>query len=308
MKILIIGLGSIARKHISALQNLKLKDVNIYALRSNLNSEIEEGIENIYHLDNLKISFDFAIISNPTHLHFEFIEKLTELNIPLFIEKPAVHTLKGVDKLIEIIESKQLVTYVACNLRFHPCIEFLKNKLSKENLKINEVNIYCGSYLPDWRPNVDFRKIYSANASMGGGVHLDLFHELDYTAWLFGIPNKSKSTFTNISSLNIDAVDYANYILGYDTFTANIILNYYRKKAKRVIEIVFENEILVVDLINNQILNDENKIFFEAPNFEVKNTYSLQLDYFIGCLKNNIFPMNSLRESVEILKIVLKDE
>jgi len=308
MNILIIGLGSIARKHISALQNFKIKDINIYALRSNLNSEIEEGIENIYNLENLKISFDFAIISNPTHLHFEFIEKLAELNIPLFIEKPAVHTLKGVDKLIQIIESKQLVTYVACNLRFHPCIEFLKNKLSNENLKINEVNIYCGSYLPDWRPNVDFRKVYSANASMGGGVHLDLFHELDYTVWLFGSPNRSNSTLRSVSSLNIDAIDYANYILEYDTFTTNVILNYYRKKSKRVIEIVFDNEILEVDLINNRIINDQNKVVFETPNFEIKNTYGFQLDYFISCLRNNMNPMNSFKESIEILKIILKDE
>ncbi|KDN55322.1 Gfo/Idh/MocA family protein [Flavobacterium seoulense] len=308
MNILIIGLGSIARKHISALQNLKIKDINIYALRSNLNSEIEEGIENIYNLENLNASFDFAIISNPTNLHFEFIEKLAGLNIPLFIEKPAVHTLKGVDKLIEIIVRKQLVTYVACNLRFHPCIEFLKNKLSNENLKINEVNVYCGSYLPDWRPNVDFRKVYSSNASMGGGVHLDLFHELDYTTWLFGIPNKGNLTLRSVSNLKIDAIDYANYILEYDTFTANVILNYYRKKSKRVIEVVFDNEVLEVDLVNNRILNDDNKVVFEAPNFEVKNTYDFQLDYFISCLRNNIHPMNSFKESIEILKIILKDE
>ncbi|WP_289663058.1 Gfo/Idh/MocA family protein [Flavobacterium panacagri] len=308
MRILIIGLGSIARKHISALQNLNIKDLNIYALRSNLNSEIEEGIENVYNLENLEISFDFAIISNPTNLHFEFIEKLARLNIPLFIEKPAVHTLKSVDKLIELIESKQLVTYVACNLRFHPCIKYLKNKLSEENLQVNEVNVYCGSYLPDWRPNVDFRKVYSANASMGGGVHLDLFHELDYVNWLFGTPIKSISTLRNVSTLNIDAIDYANYTLEYNKFTANIILNYYRKKSKRSIEVLFNDQILEVDLINNKIINDDNEIVFEASNFEVKNTYSFQLDYFINCLIKKSKPMNSLKESIEILKIVLKDE
>jgi predicted dehydrogenase len=308
MRILIIGLGSIGRKHIDALQNLNIEDISIYALRSNLNSEFEEGIENIYNLENLDVSFDFAIISNPTHLHFEFIEKLAKFNIPLFIEKPAVHTLKNVDKLIELIENKRLTTYVACNLRFHPCIEYLKNKLTNEYLRINEVNVYCGSYLPDWRPNVDFRKVYSANASMGGGVHLDLFHELDYTGWLFGVPNKSKSTLRNVSSLNIDAIDYANYVLEYDTFTANLLLNYYRKKSKRIVEIVLDNEILEVDLIKNRILNYENNIVFEAPDFEVKNTYSLQLNYFISCLRDNVQPMNSLKESVEILKIILKDD
>lgn len=307
MNILIVGLGSIARKHITALKSLKI-EVSIYALRSSVNSQIVEGIENIYSLENLNFSFDFAIISNPTNLHFEFIEKLAKYNIPLFIEKPAVHTLKNVKQLIDLLEKRKVPTYIACNLRFHPCITFLKDKLIRENLKINEVNVYCGSYLPDWRPNADFRKIYSANALMGGGVHLDLFHELDYVNWLFGSPKNSTSTLRNVSSLSIDAIDYANYVLEYDTFTASIILNYYRKKSKRVIEIVFDNEILEVDLINSRILNDDKECVFNAPNFEIKNTYLDQLNYFVNCLNENITPMNSLRESVEILKIVLKDE
>jgi predicted dehydrogenase len=307
MKILIVGLGSIARKHIAALESLNI-NMNIYALRSDPNSEKEQGIENIYDLESLNITFDFAIVSNPTHLHFEFIEKLARLNIPLFVEKPAVHTLQNVSSLISLIENRNIINYVACNLRFHPCIEFLKNKLDHEDLKINEVNVYCGSYLPDWRPNIDFRKIYSANASMGGGVHLDLFHELDYVNWLFGLPNKSSSTLRNVSSLNIDAIDYANYVLEYDTFTTNITLNYYRKKTKRAIEIVFDNDILEIDLINNKIININNEIVFEAPDFEIKKTYSFQLDYFMRCLKDKIEPMNSIKESVKILKIVLKDE
>ena len=307
MNILIVGLGSIAKKHIAALKSLKI-EASIYALRASSNSQIEEGIENIYNLENLNFSFDFAIISNPTNLHFEFIERLSKFSIPLFIEKPAVHTLKNVAQLIDLLENREVITYVACNLRFHPCIIFLKDKLIRENLKINEVNVYCGSYLPDWRPNVDFRKIYSANTLMGGGVHLDLFHELDYINWLFGSPKNSTSTLRNVSSLNIDAVDYANYVLEYDTFTASIILNYYRKKSKRIIEIVFDNEILEVDLINSCILNDNKEFVFKAPNFEIKNTYIDQLNYFINCLNKNVAPMNSLRESVEILKIVLKDE
>lgn len=307
MKVLVIGLGSIARKHITALQSLKV-DAEIYALRSNLNAVIEEGVENIYNLDNNTIAFDFAIISNPTHLHHEFIEKLAHKGIPLFIEKPAIHSLENVDKLVKLIEDKKTITYVACNLRFHPCLTFLKSKLEKEIVRINEVNVYCGSYLPDWRPGKDFRTIYSANPAMGGGVHLDLFHELDYTGWLFGTPNKSKSTFKNVSSLNIVAIDYANYILEYNDFTANIILNYYRRKPKREIEIVFDIDTWTVDLIKNGIKNDAGEYLFQAIDFNVKETYSLQLKYFIDCLNNKVVPMNALKESVEILKICLKNE
>lgn len=307
MKILIVGLGSIAKKHIKALQTLKV-NTKIYALRSNPNTEIEVGIENIYNLDEVNIIFDFAIISNPTHLHYQFIEKLAKKGIPLFIEKPAIHSLNNAEKLVAIIEETKIITYVACNLRFHPCIGFLKNKIETESLRVNELNVYCGSYLPDWRPEKNFKTIYSANAAMGGGVHLDLFHELDYTTWLFGFPNNSKSILRNISSLEIDAVDYANYSLQYDTFTANIVLNYYRRKPKREIEIVLEGDTWLVDLIKNEIKNDAGEYLFKAVDFNVKDTYLLQLDYFIGCLKNKHQPMNSFKESIEILKICLNDE
>lgn len=307
MNVLIIGLGSIARKHIKALQSLKV-DAEIYALRSNLNAVIEEDVENIYDLENSTVVFDFAIISNPTNLHYKYIEKLARKGIPLFIEKPAIHNLENAKELVQLIEDKKIVTYIACNLRFHPCIAFLKEKLETEQLRVNELNVYCGSYLPDWRAGKDFRTIYSANAAMGGGVHLDLFHELDYTTWLFGLPSKSKSILRNSSSLEIDAVDYANYILEYDSFTASIILNYYRRKPKREIEIVLDKDTWTVDLIKNEIKNDAGEYLFQALYFNVKDTYSLQLDYFINCLKNKHVPMNSLKESIEILKICLNNE
>ncbi|GAA3982637.1 dehydrogenase [Pedobacter ginsengiterrae] len=304
MNVLIIGLGSIARKHIEALQVLKV-NAKIYALRSNADAEIVGEIENVYDLENLNIDFDFAIISNPTHLHYEFIEKLAKKNIPLFIEKPAVNTLEHVNQLVDIIESKKLITYVACNLRFHPCIVYLKNKINSGILRVNELNVYCGSYLPDWRPGKDFRAIYSSNAKMGGGVHLDLFHELDYTTWLFGLPNKSKSYLRNSSSLAIDAIDYANYTLEYDRFTANIILNYYRRKPKREIEIVLDENTWTIDLIKNEVRNDNNECLFKTSNFNVKDTYVLQLEYFINSLKSKETPMNSFKDSLEILKICL---
>ena len=52
MNILLIGLGSIAKKHIEALRVLKI-DFKIYALRSNRNSKTEEGIDNIFNLEDM---------------------------------------------------------------------------------------------------------------------------------------------------------------------------------------------------------------------------------------------------------------
>jgi predicted dehydrogenase len=306
MNILIVGLGSIAKKHIQAIRSLN-KDVTIYALRSANNVYQEDGLINIFTLENLDLIFDFAIISNPTSLHYKYIQILSEKGIPLFIEKPAVHILENSEELIALIDSKNLFTYVACNYRFHPCILFIKNLLKSKLYRINEVNVYCGSYLPDWRPGKNFRTTYSANEDMGGGVHLDLFHEFDYTTWIFGYPIKSNSITRSVSSLSINAVDYANYILEYSNFTINIVLNYYRKKAKRSFEIVLDNQIINIDLINHIVSDDNNQILFQSSNFEIMNTYIMQMDYFINCIEQNEKPMNSFKESIEILKIILQN-
>lgn len=173
------------------------------------------GVRNIYSLDELKQLPAFAIISNPTHLHLSTIRLLAGLSIPLFIEKPPLHTLADVDEIVKLIDVKNVLTYVACNLRFHPCIKFLKSYLESNDRKVNEVNVYCGSFLPSWRPGRDYKEVYSSNKNMGGGVYLDLFHEIDYTCWLFGIPNASYGFQSNKSTLNIDAADYSNYLFAY---------------------------------------------------------------------------------------------
>ena len=96
--------------------------------------------------------------------------------------------LQGSETLVKRINQSNLLTYVACNLRFLECIQFLKERLDSQKKFVQEVNVYCGSYLPDWRPGKDYKTIYSAIKEKGGGVHLDLIHELDYIYWLFGKP------------------------------------------------------------------------------------------------------------------------
>ncbi|HTK19653.1 MAG TPA: Gfo/Idh/MocA family oxidoreductase [Mucilaginibacter sp.] len=302
MIVLIIGLGSIANKHIVALKSLD-SNITIYALRSAHSPEVE-GVGNIYNLDELRMKPDFVIISNPTSLHYSAISSAISLGAPIIIEKPVLHTLTGADELASRLMNENISTYVACNLRFHPCIQFLK-KSALENKNINEVNIYCGSYLPDWRPGKDFNKIYSANESEGGGVHLDLFHEMDYACWLFGFPISHHGFRSNVSTLNIDASDYANYLLSYSKFNISIVLNYYRRHAKRTIEILFDNKTWIVDLIKCTIANDEGKIIYSCPDFNIIESYKNQAAYFMDCIKKDETPMNSFNESLKILKITL---
>lgn len=306
MKVLIIGLGSIAQKHIDAINKID-QSASIYALRSNTNSKSFTNIIDLYNLTDVPNDIDFILISNPTSLHSKTILKVIDFNKPLFIEKPVFDSIINNEEIVRLIEKKNIKTYVGCNLRFHPALNFIKSYLNSGNSKINEVNVYCGSYLPNWRPQQDYTKSYSANQKLGGGVHLDLIHELDYTIWLFGKPINYNSIKRKVSNLSIDTFDYANYNLSYPDFNVSITLNYYRTSPKRHIEIVLENETLVCDLLTSTILNNDNKIIFIDNEFDSSKTYLNQMNYFIDNLNNEYIYMNNINESFEILKIALND-
>lgn len=306
MKILIVGLGSIAKKHVSALLSI-IPDVEIFALRSAHTSNSYPNVKNIFNLDEISfIEIDFSIISNPTSEHKKTITQLLPFGFPLFIEKPLYSTLE-IDELVNQINKKNILTYVACNLRFLNCIKFAKDRMKEiTNNRLNEVNIYCGSYLPDWRPGSDYKKSYSANAQFGGGVHIDLIHELDYLYWLCGKPNRVNRIFRNKSSLAISSFDYANYLLDYDGFCANVVLNYFRRDPKRSFELVFEDETWSVDLLKNQITCN-NQIIFSSEQC-IQDTYKIQMEYFVDCVKKQKSTFNSVSEAYNVLKICLDDD
>jgi predicted dehydrogenase len=303
MRVLIVGLGSIAKKHINALKQIDNTTI-FYALRSGNNSEQVDDIINIKSISDCP-EVDFVIISNPTALHAEAIKMVAHLKKPLFIEKPPFHNLENVTEILNIISKYNLKTYTAFNLRFLDCLIYLKENI--EVKKVQEVNVYCGSYLPVWRDNWDYKKNYSANAAMGGGVHLDLIHELDYVLWIFGKPNEVEKILRSKSKIDVDAVDYANYTLVYDNFVVTIILNYYRRDTKRTCEIVMDTETWNVNLPKNEITNlNDNTIIYQSFQTPL-NTYERQMDYFCKSLSStqNISFETSLNESIKTLKIAL---
>ena len=304
MKVLIIGLGSIAQKHIASILKL-VPETLFYALRSNVNSSIQDNIENIYDINDTPKDIKFIIISNPTSLHASTINKVILLNKPIFIEKPIFDRIDENIDLVNLFQKNNIKTYSACNLRFHPSIKFLKNFMEKTSKKINEVNVYCGSYLPSWRANTNYAESYSAKKNMGGGVHLDLIHELDYVIWLFGLPMNFSSKKRKVSQLKIDSFDFCSYNLEYNVFDVSIILNYYRVEPKRDIEIIFEDDVYKCDLLSSKITNSKNELIFIDKNFHINDTYLKQADYFIKNI-NTLDPcMNNIEESFNILKIAL---
>ena len=128
---------------------------------------------------------------------------------------------------------------------------------------------------------------------------------MDYVLWIFGQPLEVRSVKRSKSKIDIKSVDYANYILVYENFVVNIILNYYRRDAKRTCEILFDDASWNVNLLKNNIINLENNSFLFQSEQTGLDTYKEQMDYFLKAISGNQILSNSLSESVNTLKIAL---
>ncbi|MCD6068712.1 MAG: oxidoreductase [Bacteroidetes bacterium] len=304
MKFGFVGYGSIAKKHIKAINSL-FPDASCLIVRraedgKGMDAENANCTISTNMMDLLEV--DFIFITNPTFLHVETIEMVLKFQKPLFIEKPLASSLDLVPEMIRALDRLRIPNYVACNMRFHICMNFLKKELLP-GLRINEVNVYCGSYLPDWRPGTDFRKSYSSNENMGGGVHLDLIHELDYCYYLFGAPKQHFNVLTKKSALEINAIDYAHYHWQYKDFSAQITLNYFRRDYKRTLEIVAEDATYLVDFKNGKVERNGEVIFSDDPDVNVM--YQRQISYFVNCVKEKKKCFNDVQEAYNVLKLCL---
>lgn len=126
--------------------------------------------------------FDAAFITNPTSLHYDTLCALRGKAGALFIEKP-IFDAPGKD-LGACLAPSPRKAYVAAPMRWCGVMLALKRLLPQ--LRPYSARVICSSYLPEWRPGVDSRTVYSAHRAMGGGVAVDLIHEWDYMAELFG--------------------------------------------------------------------------------------------------------------------------
>jgi predicted dehydrogenase len=94
MRLLLIGLGSIGRRHLGHLQ--QIGGLDLAALRTQKGQIKKEG--NITEFYNLEEALDFnpdgVIISNPTSLHVETAIPFLEKGIKVLIEKPIDTSVK----------------------------------------------------------------------------------------------------------------------------------------------------------------------------------------------------------------------
>lgn len=294
--ILIKGFGSIGQRHYDVLK-CEYPNSKIDIITS---KDLPRSFSSFQDIPNLDY-YDYFILATPTSEHYkelEFLDKKLKNKI-IFVEKP-LFSSKHI-----FIPSNNNQIYVGYVLRFHPLIQYIKKIMQKNNAYFVEVS--CGSYLPHWRPNVDYRKIYSAKSELGGGVLLDLSHEIDYLQWVFGSFQEIKGVNTKVSELEIDTDDLATFIIKTTKKTIiNLTLNYFSKIPKRVLIIHTDKFSIEIDLVSNTLkkINQEQQITKKTFCIERNDLFKKMHKNTLESPKKKILP--NIYDGMQIMKIVAR--
>ena len=233
---LVVGLGSIGRRHLALLQEL-LPNADIRTLRQSRSSYPEERSAPMFTSLEAASAFkpDFAVISSPAPFHIAVSTRLAAIGAHLLVEKPISTETFGVEKLIALCDSKDVRLQVGYNLRFLPTLQKFRQLISDGFIgTVRTVHSEVGQYLPSWRPDQEYRCSVSAQRHLGGGVLLELSHELDFLRWVFGDVEWISAWSGNQSNLDIDAEDLAMLQLKFMSgVVAQVSMDFFRLNSTR---------------------------------------------------------------------------
>ena len=306
MEVLFVGLGSIGTRHLRNLFEVAKEkgiDVQADALRSSMRplaGDVEGLLRAQYVSYDQLGHYDAAFITNPTHLHAHTLAELAGKVDCFFIEKP-IFEGTGYD-LAQLGLGPDQKAYVAAPMRWCGAMLALKDKLP--GLRPYCARVLCSSYLPDWRPGVDYRTVYSAHKALGGGVTIDLIHEWDYLVDLFGVPDTLYNLKGTYSELEIDSDDVSLYIARWPGLLGEVHLDYFGRGYRRSIELFCPEGSVTADFgAGTLTLPDGAVENYEEP---VNRRYEREMAYFVDyALHGEGESLNPPSTALNVLKLTL---
>jgi predicted dehydrogenase len=254
---------------------------------------------------------DFVVIASPSNLHAEQALQAATGDCHLFIEKPLSYSLDRLGELLAEVNNRRLISFVGCNMRFHPGPAAIKELLHREAVgAVISARLQTGSYLPRWRPWQDYRQSYSASVEWGGAI-LDCIHEIDLALWYFGPGSVLAAAHLPAQNLGLQTDGLAEIILRHESsILSSIHLNFLQRDYRRTCQIIGEEGTIYWDFADHQVRvhgeNGDIKEMFPKPEgWQVNQMYLDELEYFLWAVRSGSQTVNPISSGVAALEVAL---
>jgi predicted dehydrogenase len=304
-RVAVVGRGQSGQRWFSVVRDVlpeaEILHVSERELRSDKGSQVRRFCPSI------------IVLAGPSTSRVEVLHFLVGLDASFLIEKPIAGSIEQAVELAALLGSSVGVVQVGYNLRFSLSLLAFKEVLREMSLgRVLSVRAETGQFLPTWRPLGDYRESVSAVSSLGGGVLLELSHEIDYLQFIFGPIQWVSAWFAQQSSLDIDVEDTAFLTFGFEQSTsgklvAQLNLDFVRQDRTRSITAICENGTLrwdgILGLVEKYVPASEGwqTIFQESGE---PSTYHSEFNYFLESIKENEPPFLTVNDGLAVLRVI----
>jgi len=312
--IIVVGLGSVGQRHA---ENLRaLGHPAIAAVRTGLGSRPlcdSEEVRVHGDLDGALAGCPLAVVvANPTAFHLATAISAARAGAHVFVEKPLSHSAAGVTLLRKEVHDRRLVAQVGFQFRFHPTLQVVKAWIDGGSVgRVVSAQVHWGEWLEGWHPWEDYRRSYSAQRSLGGGVIRTLCHPFDYVRWLLGEVEWVCAHADRLSDLELDVEDTAAITLRLTSgAVATVCLDYVGRPSRHRLEIVglfgritWDAETGVARLFD---ASSHAPVVARPPaGFDRNAPFLDEMTHFLGRIRSGDRSLGALDDGIRALEITL---
>jgi len=220
LNIAIVGCGFIAKKHATAIENIK--KANLVAVCDQVPELMEPykekyGVKTYTELGEMLTdeSIDIINICTPSGTHAFIAEQVAAAKKHIILEKPIAMTIEETNRIIDAAEENEVKLAIVHPNRFRPVAMKLKEILDKKLLgKISHA--LC---IVNWNRNQEYydQAPWRGTKEHDGGVLMNqAIHNLDLLLWFLGKPEEVFSMDAT-RLRNIEAEDVSSGVIKFES-------------------------------------------------------------------------------------------
>jgi predicted dehydrogenase len=309
MRIVLVGLGSIGKRHLRNILTLwpSASLLIVSASKRQLSDAELSGCQQVGLEQAVLANPDFAFIASPASMHLQHAAVFRQAGIPVLLEKPFSHQLTLAEQFKNASAPDYLCSLGYC-LRYLPSAQIVRDLLAEQRIgSIYSVHASVGQHLSQWRRETDYQQSVSARSELGGGVLLELSHEFDYLVWLFS-PLTVRFCQLNRSELQLDVEERADLVMtGQDGLVCYLHLDFVQSVPQRSCMIIGQNGRIEWDLLGNSVYlttTTGRELIYHQPDWDKNQMYLFMLQDFVKSVHLKTQAPIPMQAGIEVLRLI----
>lgn len=313
MKILVVGAGSVGKRHLKNLAAVGVSNLAACDTRKDRLEEVKTLLPQTVVYESLEKAFeqkfDGAVIATPPHLHVKIGTALVQQGIPMLIEKPLAEKVAGVEEFLKLADQKKVAVVTGYTYRFWPpLIKFRELIASGAIGRVYNARVQVSEYLPDWHPWEDYRDFFMAKKEQGGGALLDESHMIDFAQWIYGDMEEIYAINDKRSVLEITSDDFVEMIVRFEGgAVGSIHMDIFGQAHRKDMEAIGEKGNLIWDYHANTVRwykPQEKKWETFSFTCERNDMFVAEVKQFIDVIQNKAKPFLDGWDGLKTLRCV----